>query len=63
MGRSVPQGAVTTINCAVNPALNSQRAIYYSEGAAKLPSNTARFLSVCLFLCVVFVMPVMKVEI
>ena len=48
MGRSVPQGAVTTINCAVNPALNSQQAVYYSEGAPKLPSNTARFvLCVC----------------
>ena len=43
MGRSVPQGAVTTINCAINPALNSQQAIYYSEGTPKRASVTARF--------------------
>ena len=42
MGRSVPQGAVTTINCAVNPTLNSQQAIYYSEGTPIQPSATAR---------------------
>ena len=42
MGKSVPQGAVTTINCAVNPTLNSQHAIYYSEGPPKQPSATAR---------------------
>ena len=42
IGRSVPQGAVTTINCAVNPTLNSQQAIYYSEGRPKQPSATAR---------------------
>ena len=55
MGRSVPQGAVTTINCAVNPALNSQQAIYYSEGIPKRPSVTARSLlcfCVCVCVCV-----------
>ena len=44
IGRSVPQGAVTTINCAVNPTLNSQQAIYYSEGTPKQPSATARYI-------------------
>ena len=43
MGRSVAQGAVTTINCAVNPALNSQQAIYYNEGPPKQPTATARY--------------------
>ena len=43
MGKSVPQGAVTTINCAVNPTLNSQQAIYYSDGTPKQPSSTARY--------------------
>ena len=42
MGRSVPQGAVTTINCAVNPTLNSQQAVYYSEGVTTEPSDTAQ---------------------
>ena len=41
-GSSVPQGAVTTINCAVNPTLNSQQAVYYSVGSPKQPSATAR---------------------
>ena len=41
-GRSVPQGAVTTINCAINPTMNSQQAIYYSEGTPQQPSATAR---------------------
>ena len=50
MGRSVPQGAVTTINCAVNPALNSQQAIYYSEGTPKRPSVIARLL-LCFCVC------------
>ena len=44
MGRSVPQGAVTTINCAVNPTLNSQQAIYYHEGPPKQPTATARYV-------------------
>ena len=42
MGKSAPQGALTTINCAVNPVLNSQQAVYYSDGVPKEPSNTAR---------------------
>ena len=33
LGRSPEKGAVTTINCAVNPELNSQQAIYYSSNA------------------------------
>lgn len=43
MGKSVPQGAMTTINCAVNPTLNSQQAFYYSDGMPKQPSNIARY--------------------
>ena len=43
MGKSAPQGAMTTINCAVNPTLNSQQAIYYSDGVPKEPTNTARY--------------------
>ena len=42
MGRSIEEGAVTIINCAVNPALNSQQALYYSEGRLTQPSRTAR---------------------
>ena len=33
LGRSPEKGAVTTINCAVIPELNSQQAIYYSSNA------------------------------
>ena len=40
---SVEQGAVTTINTTVNPALNSQQAIYYSGCRPKHPSTTARY--------------------
>jgi len=31
LARTPQQGAVTTINCAVNPSLNSQQAIYYNN--------------------------------
>jgi len=42
MGRSVEEGAVTIINCAVNPSLNSQQAVYYAEGRQTQASRTAR---------------------
>ena len=29
--KSPKKGALTTINCAINPTLNSQQAIYYSD--------------------------------
>ena len=42
-GRSPEKGAVTTINCAVNPELNSQQAIYYSSNTRpEQASETAR---------------------
>ena len=44
LGRTPQQGAVTTINCAVNPSLNSQQAIYYDSNCRpELATNTARY--------------------
>lgn len=40
--RNVTDGAATTINCAVNPALNSQQCFYYSNCAPKQPTAIAR---------------------
>ena len=43
LGRSPEKGAVTTINCAVNPELNSQQAIYYhSNTRPEQACETAR---------------------
>ena len=42
--RSIKDGAATTINCAVNPALNSQQCSYYSNCAPRQPSNTAMYI-------------------
>jgi len=42
MGRSVEEGAATIINCAVNPSLHTEQAVYYSEGRPTQPSRTAR---------------------
>ena len=43
LGRSSEKGAVTTINCAVNPELNSQQAIYYhSNTRPEQACETAR---------------------
>ena len=40
--RSVKDGAATTINCAVNPELNSGQCVYYSDCAPKQPTAIAR---------------------
>ena len=32
--KTVAEGAITTINCAVNPELNSQQCYYYSDAKA-----------------------------
>ena len=42
-GRSVKDGAATTINAAVNPTLNSQQAVYYSDCQPKVSSADSRF--------------------
>ena len=42
LGRSPEKGAMTTINCAINPALNSQQAVYYSSCRPAQANNTAR---------------------
>ena len=43
-GQTPEKGAVSTINCAVNPELNSQQAIYYSSNARPdQASETARY--------------------
>ena len=43
LGRTPEKGAITTINCAVNPALNSQQAIYYSSNSTpEQTTETAR---------------------
>ena len=41
--RGVKDGAATTINCAVNPQLNSGQCFYYSDCAPKQPIAIARF--------------------
>ena len=41
--RSVKDGAATTINCAVNPRLNSGQCFYYSDCAPKQPTAIARY--------------------
>ena len=51
LGRSPEKGAVTTINCAVNPALNSQQAVYYSSNSRpEQASETARQVASSLYL-------------
>ena len=40
--RSVKDGAATTVNCAINPDLNSQQCVYYSDCAPKQPTRIAR---------------------
>ena len=42
--RNPKDGAATTINCAVNPHLNSQQAYYYADCRPKEPSATARYI-------------------
>lgn len=40
--RNVKDGAATTINCAVNPELNSQQCFYYADCRPKQPTTIAR---------------------
>ncbi|XP_065911854.1 retinol dehydrogenase 11-like [Dysidea avara] len=40
--RTPQQGAMTTLNCAVNPSLNSQQAVYYNNCSPEQAPNTAR---------------------
>ena len=42
MMRNVKDGAATTINCAVNPELNTQQCFYYSDCRPKEPIPIAR---------------------
>ena len=43
LGRTPEQGAITTINCAINPALNTQQAIYYTSNTLpEQATETAR---------------------
>ena len=44
-GRSPEKGAMTTINCAVNPVLNSQQAFYYSSCRPVQVNDTARLFT------------------
>ena len=44
LGRNPEKGAMTTINCAVNPTLNSQQAIYYSSCRPAQANDTARYV-------------------
>ena len=41
--RNPKDGAATTINCAVNPELNTQEAVYYDDCAPKQPSEDSRY--------------------
>ena len=44
--KSPPRGALSSINCAANPSLNSQQAFYYNaDGNQVLPSEVARFVA------------------
>ena len=40
--RNTVDGAITTINCAVNPELNSQQCYYYSDAKTTLSSALSR---------------------
>ena len=42
--RNVKDGAATTINCAVNPELNSQQCFYYADCRPKQPTSIARYI-------------------
>ena len=44
VGRMPEKGAIPTINCAVNPVLNSQQAIYYTSNTSpEQASETAKY--------------------
>ena len=40
--KTVAEGAITTINCAVNPELNSQQCYYYSDAKVTPSSELSR---------------------
>ena len=46
LGRSSVDGAATTINCAVNPELNSQQALYYDSCRPIQSSSASRYSAV-----------------
>jgi len=49
LGRTPQQGAITIINCAVNPALNSQQAVYYDSNCRpEQATDAARYSTVIL---------------
>ena len=51
IGRTPEQGAATTLNCAVNPDLNSQQALYF-DTCKEAPCNPdARCVCVCVCVC------------
>ena len=39
--RDAAKGAATSINCAINPELNSQQFVYYEDTKAKSPSPSS----------------------
>lgn len=43
-GKSPQEGAATSINCAVNPELNSQQARHYADCRETPSSTAARYL-------------------
>ena len=52
IARTPKEGAATTLNCAVNPDLNSQQALYY-DSCKESPCNPdARCACVCVCVCV-----------
>jgi len=42
IGRTPKDGAATTINCAVNPQLNTQQALYYDNCRPTQSSSISR---------------------
>ena len=44
LGRNPEKGAMTTINCAINPTLNSQQAVYYSNCRPAQANDIARYV-------------------
>ena len=51
IARTPKEGAATTLNCAVNPALNSQQAAYYEDCREKPCNPDAKWVSVCVCVC------------
>ena len=47
LGRTPQQGAVSSINCAINPSLNSQQAVYYDSNCRpEQATDIARYYTV-----------------